>query len=204
MTRQYEHSSHIQPETLPVPVYMPAKSDVLSLVHEVAEKYHGDLHDHGVTYSVLMVHPTEKDTSGEPVLKLHGDLAAATIKPTKLKGRIKGAADADIEIDWITWKGLNQAERVALLDHELEHLELAKDDEGNAELDDAMRPKLKSRPHDLILGGFRSVIERHKGAALEFQIIRSIGDEYRQAIFAFTDDMAPQDSMPHIDLSEAG
>src|SRR4051794_5876205 len=100
-----------------MPEYIPAKPAVLTFIREVAEKYHGDLIEHGVTFSALMVHPTEDDESGEPVLKLRGYPVAATCKPTSYKQRIKGAADVEIEIDWITWKDLPDDGREALLDH---------------------------------------------------------------------------------------
>ena len=55
----------------------------------------------------------------------------------------------------------------ALLDHEVAHLELVRDDAGKVKTDDAGRPRLRIRPHDYQTGGFWDVIERHKEAACE-------------------------------------
>ena len=178
-----------------MPVYEKAKPAVLDFIHRVAAQYHGELTEHGVTFGALMVHPSEGDESGECVLKHQGYPAAATIRPTKARQRLNGLPDALIEIDWLTWKDLPEEGRVALIDHELEHLELARDKDGNAKADDGGRPVLKTRRHDLVIGGFRSVIARHKAHALEFQQIRDLAVEYRQQVFAWGDDMAPPDDM---------
>lgn len=85
----------------------------------------------------------------------------AFIKINSLKLRIKGMKDAEITLDKSVWDNLNDQARVALIDHELTHLQIATDKEGNVKYDDANRPKLKMRRHDYQMGWFREVALRH-------------------------------------------
>lgn len=157
-------------------VYVRADDDVLDLLREVQEEWHGGLTDAGVTVDVLMVSDDAEDDSDAPgpVLKHGGYPAAALIKIQPHIQRALGLGDALLQIDEGTWEGLDVAGRRALLDHELTHLELVYDEDGLAR-DDCDRPKLKMRLHDYHLGGFIDVHKRHGKAAIETQnAIRSV------------------------------
>jgi hypothetical protein len=46
-----------------------------------------------------------------------------------------------------------------------------------------MRPKLKMRQHDWQLGGFDVIVQRHKGASLDYQAAADLGKRFVQREF---------------------
>jgi hypothetical protein len=176
-----------------MPSYSRGKPEIRARVSEVMGRYHGALVEAEVTVGVLMCHPGEGE---EHALKLHGYPCAATVKVTPLKQRVMGIEDAIITIDAVTWEGLTEEERVAVIDHELQHLDVAVDKDGEVRADDQGRPRLKMRLHDWELGGFASIAGRHKADALEVQAFRAVSQAYHQQLFRWSDDMAPSDMNP--------
>lgn len=178
-----------------------APQDVVAFVRKVAEDYCPDLVEHGVTVGVLMAMATDKELeSGDepPFLKDKGYPCDAYVEKNSTKLRLKGTADATVVIDDGRWRELDEDEMVALIHHELHHLELSFDEDGRVELDKANRPVLNMRLHDIVIGGFRQIIEVHGAKALEAQQLRNIFDAYKQRLFAFADDQAEQDPMPDV------
>jgi hypothetical protein len=155
--------------------YEKCDESVERIVADVIAKYRDDLREAGVTVALLFA----RNGDG-PAVKLHGYECAATIKITSQKDRAKGNADAEIVIDESRWSDLTDAERHALIDHELYHLEIKLDDANQIETDDGGRPVLKMRLHDAEIGIFRKIIERHGPAALDAQIAQAFIDEYGQ------------------------
>jgi len=119
-------------------------------------------------------------------VKLGGYPCAAVVKPNNLKQRAQGMGDALITVDAATWGELTEAEKVALMHHELYHLEpvgLQKSHDGQGfvcETDDLSRPRFTSRKHDWQHGGFRHIAEVHGENAIEVseahKITRRFGD----------------------------
>jgi hypothetical protein len=144
-----------------MPTYRKA-DDLVPLAQKAMQKYHPRLAEAGVTVEVLTVH-----SEVSPALRHHGYPAAAVVKVMSQKDRAAGSADARLLVDAEKWAGMNASQRTALLDHELTHLELVKDEEGEVRTDDCGRPKLRVRPHDFELGGFEEVVSRHKQDAPE-------------------------------------
>lgn len=86
-------------------------------------------------------------------------------------------------IDEGEWYELKPAQRVALLDHELSHLDTIDRDESDPnedtgegaskvtwKTDDIGRPRLKSVKGDWMAGdGFAAVVARHGASAIEFE-----------------------------------
>lgn len=172
-----------------------ARAETTELVADVMQQYHGDLLQNDVTVGVLMAEASEGepvlDARGRPVpmLKHQGYAAAATIKVTPYKQRVLGTEDAVLTIDALLWNYLKPEERIALVDHELTHLELQRDDEDQVKLDDQGRPKLKLRLHDHQIGVFDSVIRRHGNASLDLQAVRVVTEAYRQQTFGWASDV---------------
>lgn len=162
--------------------YERAKWDVMELMTDVKERWHGDLVKAEVEITVLMA----SNEDGAAV-KLHGYPCYATIKINSLKDRVEGKGDATITIDAREWKDLPDAERTALIDHELEHLELVMEKGSQTvwKVDDHGRPKLKMKLHDWQLGGFESIAARHREHALEVQHFREVADAQQQLLFDF-------------------
>ena len=147
--------------------------------HEIQDamaKYHQPLHEAKVSLTII-VSSGPRDKNGDvcgPAVSVNGYPAMAAIKATNLKQRAAMLGDAILEIDGDRIDELSDAERAALWDHELTHLEIVVDKDGAVKRDDLGRPKLKSRKHDFQIGGFHEIAERHKTDALETQQINDV------------------------------
>lgn len=158
--------------------YERANPKVLKELDGVTEQYHGGLHDAGVTVDVLLAYAA-CDQNGDPrgpAITDRGTPALATIRVTALKERALGLGDAVMILDGNRIDEWSDAELVAVLDHELSHLEL-----NPEKRDDLDRPKLKTVPHDMTIGGFELVARRHGQDAPEVQqVMNLLGDPERQ------------------------
>lgn len=170
--------------------YQAAPARVEEVVLHAMREYHPELVEYGVTVRVLLAH-APRDDNGEPkgpAIRHHGYPARARIKVNSLQDRVEGKADATLVIDGDNYDDWPDAEMLALADHELRHLELVtKPDEHDnpvVQLDDANRPKLKIRPHDIEVGAFVDVIHRHREHAVEAQTIRE-AQKLIQGMFEF-------------------
>lgn len=153
----------------------PAPDEVLEHCRAVAQQYHPELVEAGVTFAVLMA-----ENEDGPAVKVHGWPCAAKVKVNNLEQRTQGMADATITIDSEQWTLYSSAQCEALLDHELEHLVLAKDKDGAVKRDDLNRPKLRCRPHDYELAGFVSVAKRHGREAVEVAEAKKFRERFGQ------------------------
>jgi hypothetical protein len=183
--------------------YEKAPNDVREIVEKMTERYHPTLRDAGASICCLMAFPTE-DKNGDstgPALTHQGYPAQAVVKIIGLKERTDGRADAEICIDGENWPLLSEAEKNALIDHELEHLEPKYDKHGLLVRDDLDRPKLKIRKHDHQFGWFDSIVRRHGRAALEFmQFDRFQTQYYTERWLPFLDN---PDTTPVVAPAEA-
>jgi hypothetical protein len=171
-------------------IYSKLSSDVLDHIARIQDEYHPNLTD--VTIEGLFVFDDEK--SSEPVLKHQGYAAAATVKITPVRDRALGGADAVVTIDRATWVGLSAEQRDALIDHELYHLEWLQDGEGKPKSDVLGRPKLGMRRHDLQIGFFAEILQRHGDASFEARQTRQMFAVVAQMKFDFT---GPKVTMTH-------
>lgn len=163
--------------------YSEAPDDCREIVNQVAQKTYPELLKFGVKIDLLSV-----ATDGEePALKLHGYPCAAVIRVVGLKERAKGHGDVEITIDEEVWHTSDTAQQRALIDHELRHIALKMDpkNEKQVKLDSAGRPKIGMHKHDLQVGWFRDIAERHGDASFEVQQARTAFLIYRQTFFAF-------------------
>jgi hypothetical protein len=189
-----------------MPRYEKAPVELGQIVERMMDRYHPQLRDAKVTIAQLFAFPlTDEngDTKG-PALKHNGYPAAAVIKIIGLKERTDGRADSELVIDGDNWKFLSDAQKDALVDHELEHLELKTDKDGLLVRDDLERPKLVIRKHDHQFGWFDAVVRRHGRDSLEFIQFENFQTvEYKQNWLPYLDD---PDQTPVIaePLKEAG
>lgn len=147
------------------------------------QKHHQDLADARVTIALAFA----EDEEGGHAVYLNNYPCAAVVKITPYRQRFHGVKDAEILIDKKTWEDLDAGRREALLDHELTHLLLQRDDKQLIKRDHAGRPKLKMKNHDWQLGGFVSVAERHGDKALEVLALRAVSEKWGQLIFSFAE-----------------
>lgn len=144
-------------------VYQKADSDLVNTVNEVMQQYHSELDDAGVTVGVLLAYgPTDKDgvVTG-PALNNHGVPCMAKIRINSLRNRAAGLPDALLEIDGDQIEEWSYEQLIAIIDHELEHLELLVDKNGAIKRDDLDRPRLTMRKHDWEFGWFDVIARRH-------------------------------------------
>lgn len=152
--------------------YSLADDDVKDLLADALRQWHRPLFDAGVKFGVLMAF----NPSG-PAVKHGGYPAAATVRVVPLKDRVTKGYDAEVVIDLRWWEARKKKHRVALLDHEASHVELAKivgysteDGSIRFDRDDIGRPKLRLRKGDWNAGdGFAAVVGRHEDFAVEFE-----------------------------------
>lgn len=170
-----------------MPTLERAPAEALEIVNEMTEKYHGALRDAELTIDVFFAF-AKTDEHGDTescAVKLHGYPCAAVVKINSYTLRAKGHADAEITIDGDNWDTWTDDQCRALIDHELEHLELKTDKDGLLVRDDLDRPKLRMRKHDHQYGWFDSVARRHGEASLEQQQYDELVASRRQMWFAW-------------------
>lgn len=156
--------------------YVVAPEEVKALAEGVIRRWHERLNRAGVSIGYLFAH-ADRDASGQPkgpALKVHGYPAAALVKIVTLRDRVAGLPDALCVIDGDQWPDWTAERRQAVLDHELTHLH------PTGDTDDANRPKLEMRLHDIQIGGFLEVIQRHEEEALEHSLLLMAGKAVRE------------------------
>lgn len=156
-----------------MPTYVRADESVTDLVTEVMQAHHQDLAAEGVTVATLMARG-KRDKDGVLVgvaITIGGYQCAGCLRITSLKQRALGMADAVMLLDGDRWDGWKRERQVALVDHELTHLQLVDGDEG-FETDDLGRPKLRARRHDREFGWFDDVAARHGEHSFEWEQFR--------------------------------
>lgn len=153
--------------------------DVTKLVKQAMKDWHTDLHEQGVTVQCVFAYATDKKGRPLPGVKRNGVPGAAKVGITSLQDRARGIPDAKVTIDGFVWDRLDEQERVALIDHELEHLQLKG---GKEPRDDLDRPKLKMKRHDWEVWGFESIVKRHGVKALDFQAAQQFRDKFGQLL----------------------
>ena len=116
-----------------------------------------------------------------PALKCRGMPAAAIIQKVSPAKRVLLEFDAIISIDLARWKEMTRAQQIAVLDHELEHIDFILKDDTYV-YDDKQRPKFKLKPDEIVLTGFSAVIRRHGRSALEYRSITAAQTAMEAAI----------------------
>jgi len=149
-------------------IYEKVPAEVRNLVETVLTHHHQELMTAHITLNILFAFSYDKDGEPLPAKKIRGHQALAWTSVTSLQARARGLPDAKIVIDrCFGWERLAESRRTALIDHELTHLALVFDKDGDMKEDDLGRPKLQLRHHDWELTGFAEVAERHGEAAVE-------------------------------------
>lgn len=167
-------------------LYSPAPSGVAERVAHLVKVFHRDLQDAGLKFDLISI--ADDDPEVDAPLKLHGYPCAAVVKAVDVKGRAMGRGDVEIVIDEARYLAMPDAQKDGLLDHEIEHIELQIGKKGRVKLDCCRRPKVKMRLHDLQVGWFTSIAERHGAASLECQQATTMYLQHAQTFFAFVGD----------------
>ncbi len=149
---------------------------LLETIQRTQQIYHSRMLEPTIAMSVavesfLVYGPRNKDGDQTgPAISIQGRDAYACIRISKLEERVAGRGDAIMWIDGDNVRQWEEETLVAIIDHELTHLELATDPKTEQiQLDDSGRVKLKMRQHDFQVGWFDEVAERHAAASIEVQ-----------------------------------
>jgi len=168
-------------------IYDFLEADDVDLIDEVMRTYHQRLIDLNTTVRAITVTKRNKDGEDEPCLTGYGKAPAlACISVIKDKAKLFLKHDAEITIDLCCWRDLNRKQKIAVIDHELTHLEPKRDKDGHPIIDEDGRPKLTTKPDDFIVWGFHSIIAKHKENSVEGPAVRMLatsceGDWLRDA-----------------------
>lgn len=149
--------------------------------------HHQDLVEVEARICCLMA-TAPKNEHGEKLtdaVKLNGYPCQAIARVIPYKQRAAGREDAEIVIDADNWEELSDAERDALIDHELTHFDVKRDDEGHPKSDDCGRPKLAMRQHDHQMGFFDVIAKRHGDASYEVKQAKVFADKCGQTYFGW-------------------
>jgi hypothetical protein len=142
-------------------IYEKASPEIHELVKRVMQTYHAQLFDLAVKVAATMVSKFDADDQLLPCLRLHGNSVFAMIHLVRGSQRVHVNHDAEILIDAFTWTNASEETQIAVIDHELEHVVIAKDRLGVVKKDDNGHVKLRMKADDYALTGFYAVVERH-------------------------------------------
>lgn len=143
--------------------YQKSKEETRQVLNKVLMMYYEELHQLNVSIDLVDVY----DTGDKPALTVRGQEALACIRCMPLKERVMGRGDVEITIDAHKWKTLTDRQKMALLDHELYHLEFKRDKDDNLIMDDLNRFVFKLKHHDREFGWFDEIARRWGGDSIE-------------------------------------
>lgn len=174
--------------------YSKAPDDASARVEFLLRRYYPELKSEMLTLKIDLL-SVANDGDG-PALSHQGYPAAAVVRILGPKERTMARGDAEIVIDEEKYSDMSPAERDALLDHELYHIEIKKDKHGKPKLDENGRPKLKLRKHDYQFGWFKVIALRHTGNSGEIQQARGLFGAEQQTFFPFVEVYALKQFVP--------
>lgn len=158
--------------------YRKSSNLIRGLMEEVVAQFHPHLNDHSAIIDLIDAY----DTNGGPAVLHHGIPAYAVVRAVPLKDRTMGRGDCEITFDGFMVGHLSEDAQRALIDHELYHLEIKRNKDGQVKFDDLGRVEFKMRPHDREFGWFDSIARRWGRHSMEVrQAMDMIQDEeFRQ------------------------
>lgn len=163
-----------------MPTFQKANKDVAQLAADLIAQYdtHKPLAELKVKIDIVMAFADEDDRGNllNDALTAHGVRALGITRKVGLKHRALGHGDAEIALDGNYWAQASAEEQAALLDHELHHISVQCDKNGNPQFDDLRRPKIVLRKHDVQVGWFKVIAERHGAASIERLQAKAIMD----------------------------
>lgn len=165
--------------------YDQAPDEVRERLIALIKRFHPDLEKVQVRIDLLMA---STDSENGHAVTCGGYPAYAVVRVLGPKERTMERGDAEIVIDRDAYEAMNPATRDALLDHELYHLEVKRDQGGQVKRDDHGRPVLKLRKHDFQVGWFHEIARRHGMASIEVTQATSLKEEQGQVYFEFAGD----------------
>jgi hypothetical protein len=160
-----------------------ATPETHELCKQLIELYHPDMDSAAAKVDIVMAF---RDPDGDaPAMEKDGHRILGLASTIKLKDRVKGMGDCEIMLDGDAWENLTDKHKAALMDHELEHLEVKRDKIGDFVMDDLIRPVIKLRNHDRQFGWFDNIARRHRSDSMEVQQMQKLFLEVGQTYLPF-------------------
>lgn len=177
-----------------MPTFQRCEKSVDTAANQLLNKFetHKPLLIAEVKIDFVFAFADKDEKTGAPLndaLTHNGIKALGVARKIPLKDRALGRGDAEIALDGDHWAKCTAEEQDALLDHELHHIAVKMDRQGNIQYDDLGRPLIVLRKHDVEVGWFKCVAERHGLASVERIQARAIMDNVGQY---FWPDIAPR------------
>lgn len=177
-----------------MPILEKARKELQDALKLVLKKHYTDLTKAKVTIDLLEAMPG-LDEKGEEkdkhAIVVGGYPADGCCSVTPYRWRVKGCADVEIQVDRHWWDNHTSKERLALLDHELHHIELKRNKKDDSvRRDDLGRPKIGLRKHDREFGWFDDVAKRNGENSHEVQQARSLLHPEAREIYQLNLDFA--------------
>jgi hypothetical protein len=166
-------------------IYTKASSEVHDRAAHLLKLFHPDCQKIGLRIDIIFV--SSDDDEEEHPLMHQGYPAQAVISVVATKRRALGGGDVEIQVDEANYLSLTDAQKDALIDHELYHVELVTTRKGKVKLDCCKRPKVTMRKHDRQYGWFDEIAKRHGAASLECQQAQALVLSGKQIYFGFMD-----------------
>lgn len=165
--------------------YSKAPDEVTDRCAHIIKLFYPDLFAAEIRIDLLSI--SDEDAVG-PCLKHQGYGAAAVVRILDVKARTMGRGDAEIVIDEWTYLKMTEAEKDALLDHEIHHIELRTIGKTRIPIrDERNRPKMRLKRHDRQFGWFDAIAERHGQASGEVKQVTRLYLEAKQIYFTFAE-----------------
>lgn len=169
-----------------MPTYSLASKDTEGLLSHVIEQYHDRLINADVRVGILMafatVDPETGEKKGHAIKGYAGAAAGAQVKKVSAKDRLTKKYDVELLIDGDEWPNLPEPQKIAMLDHEMTHIQTTD------KVDDNNRPLVKMRDEDFIVWGFLEVVQRHGTAAMEHRSLKSLIDHHGNLLLGLDGD----------------
>jgi hypothetical protein len=180
-------------------MYRKSGGDIASLVQDVMKIYYTDLLEQNIKIDLIDAY----DSMGGPAVTVHGLPAAASIRVLSLKDRIMDRGDVEITFDGYVVDGFSKDEKMALIDHELYHIETKRNKDGQIKYDDIGRVEYKLKPHDREFGWFDAVARRWGKNSQEYkQANEMVSDEDFARIYL--GDGEPSETGALLEIAAAG
>ena len=164
--------------------YEVADESVVKVIDKAAELYHAELKQYDVKIMAIMAFGprNEEDVITRPAIRKNGNACAACIRVLPLKERLVKHADAEMTIDGDKWEEYNDDIRIALVDHELSHLDIKLDKDGNLKKDSLKRPMLGTIRDDIVYWGNSHIAERHGENSIEVINAKALKEKFGEVL----------------------
>ena len=165
--------------------YRICEKSVTDLASGLIDEHYPDVEEAKATIRYLFAYgPRDEDGHATgPAITHNGYVASGLCRVNSLRDRVAGLMDVTILLNGDEWPDWSSERQLAVLDHEIYHVQVQRDKSGRVKIDEAGRPKIRLRKHDIVIGGFHAIIERHGLDAIEAASLQRCGKKHQPLLF---------------------